>query len=185
MKKLQIIAFLLLGLIAFNVSGQISVGATIGAQLPMGDFSDIAKTGFGFNAMGTYSLDDNMAVGLNIGYNQFGKVEIPFFEETETITYSMIPITGLFHYYFSNGTLRPFAGADLGLYSMGAKVKFMGVETSDSKTYFGFAPTVGAMYELNDDVFLCGNLKYHYVSSEDIASTWVGINVGAVIKISK
>jgi opacity protein-like surface antigen len=59
----------------------------------------------------------------------------------------------------------------------------LGESSSDSKAYFGFAPTAGVLYGLSDNLSLCANLKYNYVTSEGHAATWLGINVGVVCKI--
>jgi hypothetical protein len=109
MKKIQIIAFVLLGFIAFNSQAQINVGATIGAQFPVGKFGDVFKTGFGFNAVGKYMLKENIAIGLNLGYTKFGT-------DYDGYSCSMVPITGLFEYHFSFGNIEPYIGADLGIY---------------------------------------------------------------------
>jgi hypothetical protein len=174
MKKTILIAAMLL---AFVVSqAQINVGATIGPQFPMGNFSDGFNTGFGFNVAGKYMLNENMAVGLNLGYSRFGTGETGY-------SGSMIPVTGLFEYHFTGGKVEPYAGADLGLYNYGVRIKIGGVSSSDSKMYFGFAPTVGALYALNDKLSLCANLKLNCVLTPDNSATWLGLNVGAIFKI--
>jgi len=186
MKKISILVFALLGFFAFNAQAQINVGATIGAQIPMGDFSNDLKTGFGINAVGKYMLNENMALGLNLGYSKFGT-------DIDGLSCSMMPVTALFEYYFGDGNVKPFLGADLGLYNYNAKVEYtiMGQSqsSSDSKSYLGFAPTVGILCDLNDNFSLLANLKYNYVMSKDdatgeSAATWLGINVGAIFRIN-
>ena len=174
MKKILLVAAMLL---IFGIAqAQINVGATIGVQIPTGNFGDGYKTGFGINAVGKYMLNENMAVGLNLGYSRFGTGVTDF-------SSSMIPITGLFEYHFGTENIKPYIGADLGLYDYMVKIKFLGESSSDSKIFFGFAPTAGVLYGLNDNLSLCANLKYNYVTSEGDAATWLGINVGVVYKI--
>ena len=177
MKKVLILVFVLFGLGALNSQAQINVGATVGAQLPMGNFGDAYNTGFGFNLSGKYMLNDNMAVGLNLGYNAFGS-------EIEGFKSSMMPITALFEYQFGDGPFKPYVGADLGLYIFGYKIEMtiMGqtIKESGSDMYFGFAPVAGVLYGLSDNLSLNGNLKYNFVMSEGDASTFLGINVGVV-----
>ena len=185
MRKFKTIAFILFALIAFNVHGQINVGLTVGPQLPMGDFGDIAKTGFGVDVVGKYMLNDNMAVGLNVGYISFGKYEVAGVATYES---SMMPITALYEYYFGTEGFVPYVGADLGMYSYTAKstinLPFLGeTEVKATKSYFGFAPKVGVLYDLNDKVKLEGNIKYHIVSSEGSSTTFLGINVGAILAL--
>lgn len=174
--------FLLLGIFAFfaiGVQGQIKVGGTLGLQMPMGDFADGYNAGVGIHAVGKYFLQENMAVGLNLGYSKFGS-------EVENFSSSMVPITGLFEYHLGSpgeGKVRPYVGGDAGLYSFGAKGKIMGIEYSDSELYFGIAPTAGVTYELSELLSLCGNLKYNIVFSEGESVSFLGINVGILYSI--
>jgi len=178
-KKYTSIAILGIIMFAFtgNAIGQIHVGATIGAQVPIGDFGNYLHTGFGFNATGKYMVKDNIAIGLNVGYNKFGA-------EISGINAAMIPFTLLGEYQFEYEKFKPYLGADLGLYNYRVKVisPFFG-ETTNSKTYFGFAPTAGVLYAINDKLSLCGNLKFHYVVFQEAHASWLGINAGIVYKI--
>jgi hypothetical protein len=175
MKKIRLLLLALLGFIAITVQGQILGGITIGPQIPMGDLSDGFKVGFGFHVVGKYMLKENMAVGLNLGYSKFGS-------DYEGVSCSFMPITGLFEYHFGTGNIKPYVGADLGLYNVGAKVKYMGISSSDSEIHLGFAPTGGVLYGLTDLLSLCGNLKYNLVF-QDETSSFLGINVGVIYKI--
>jgi hypothetical protein len=121
-------------------------------------------------------LKENMAVGLNLGYSTFGS-------DYEGMSCSFMPITGLFEYHFGTGNIKPYVGADLGLYNVGAKFKYMGTSTSDSEIHFGFAPTGGVLYGLSDLLSLCGNLKYNVVLGDGGSSSYLGINVGIIYKI--
>ncbi len=185
MRKVQVLLIVVLAFFAINANAQINAGVTVGAQLPMGSFGDGYngyKTGFGFNAVGKYMLKENMAIGLNLGYNAFGS-------DVDGVSSSMMPITGLFEYHFGSGALKPYIGADLGIYRFGYKYKIemdiMGekISESGSEMYFGFAPTGGILYGMSDKLSLCANLKYNYVMSEFDAATFLGINVGIVYKI--
>ena len=164
-------------LLIFSISqAQINVGATIGPQIPMGSFGDSFNVGFGFNAAGKYMLQENMAVGLNLGYSRFGT-------DSDGFSGSMVPITGLFEYHFTSGKFKPYIGADLGLYRYGVKYEISGSTSKDSEIYFGFAPTGGVLYGLNENLSLCANLKLNYVIAEGDGVTWLGLNFGAFFKI--
>ena len=187
MKKIKIFVFVFIGLFAFGAQAQINIGATVGLTLPMGDFGNGLNTGFGFNAIGKYSLSNNMAVGVSVGYSSFGT-------GSENLSYGVIPITGLFEYSFGSGAFKPYLGADLGLYMFRSKLSytFLGTTTSntDTKSYFGFAPTGGVMYEISKNLSICGNLKYNMVFAKDAldnstTSTWLGINAGVIFKLGK
>jgi outer membrane protein W len=169
MKKTITLLAVVMAFFTFSASAQISVGATIGAQMPLGDFGDGFNTGYGINAVGKYDLNEQMKVGLNIGYNSFGT-------DIDDISASITPITGLFEYYLPMEGFKPYVGADLGLYSI--KVEAFGESSSD--TYLGFAPTAGALYDFSEQLSFSANLKYNYISSDDGSSAYLGINVGVM-----
>ena len=181
MKKILLLVVVLLVMVAFNIQAQISVGATIGAQMPIGTFGDGMKTGFGFNVVGKYMLKENMAVGLNLGYQGFGVKGAD--EAGVSASSSMVPITGLFEYHFNGSKVKPYIGADLGIYRFSVKAEAMGFSATVSEMYFGFAPTAGILYELSDKISFLGNLKFNYVAASGDAATWLGINAGIVYKI--
>lgn len=184
MKKLSVLLFVLFCFFSYNVNAQIFGGATVGLQAPMGDFGDGAKMGFGINLTGKYMLSENMAVGLNLGYNRFGAKDFGFDEYDIKATYSIIPITGLFEYHFGGNAVKPYVGADLGLYSVGAKVKYAGESESDSELYFGLAPVAGILYDINDNLTFCANIKLHNVFSDGDSTSWFGINAGVIIPLN-
>ena len=176
MKKIKVLVLVLFGFIALNSQAQFNVGVTVGPQLPMGDFGDTWNTGFGANVFAKYMLNDNMGLGLNVGYYSFGS-------DFEGFTASMMPITAFYHYYFGDSDFKPYIGADIGLYNYGYEMEldlgaFGTIKADDSKMYFGFAPTAGVLYGLNDKLSLVGNIKYHVVSTEESSSSFLGINVG-------
>jgi outer membrane protein W len=181
MKKVLVLIFAFLCIIVFNAQAQIDVGATIGLQIPTGSFGDGAKTGFGINLVGKYNLNSNIALGLNLGDQFFGMKDTGI--SGLSASASIVPITGLFEYHFGSGKVKPYLGADLGLYIVTAKAKYQGQTSSSTKTYFGFAPVGGILYGINEKLSFCANLKYTDVLSEVDSTTWLGINVGIIYKI--
>lgn len=177
MKKLQILAIAIFCLATFSAKAQMNIGGTVGITLPMGDFGNGLNTGFGFNAIGKYSLSENMAVGASVGYSSFGT-------GSDNLSFGVIPLTGLFEYSFGSGAFKPYIGADLGLYIFRSKFTFMGSSSSSSDSYIGFAPTGGIMYEISNNLSLIANLKYNLVFSDN-TSTWLGINAGISFKLGK
>lgn len=178
MRRIKILFLVLMGFVALNTQAQFKVGLTVGPQIPMGDFGDAYNIGFGGNVVGKYMLNDNMAIGLNIGYNSFGS-------DVDGVSSSMMPITALYEYHFGENEFKPYIGADLGLYNYSWKMEidmpFVGkTKIDDSKMYFGFAPTAGVLYGLSDKFGLCGNVKYHIITTEGSSSSFLGINVGGI-----
>jgi hypothetical protein len=192
MKK--ILLALSIAVMAFSTNAQqIKLGGNLGLAVPMGDFGDVAGTGFGFSATGKYMLNEQMAVGANLGYYGFGEKEYSVGYGTVKVGYSIIPVTGLFHYYFLTEGLKVYAGGDLGFYSCKATVTtpsysaygytVAGGTASTSETKIGFAPTVGVEYPINDMLSFEGNLKYQYIATSGTAITAFGINVGILYNL--
>jgi outer membrane protein W len=184
MKKLSLLFLAMFCLFSFTANAQITGGATLGLQAPMGDFADVANMGVGINLFGKYMLNEKMAVGANLGYNRFGGEDYGWDEVDYDVSYSMIPITGLFEYHFGGEAIKPYVGADLGIYSFGARVKFAGESESDSELYFGLAPVAGILYDLNENLRLCANIKLHNIFAEGESLSWIGINSGVVIPLN-
>jgi outer membrane protein W len=174
MKKLSLLFLALFCFFSFSANAQFHGGATLGLQAPIGDFSDGANMGFGINLNGKYMFKENMAVGLNLGYNRFGA-------EISDVSFSMIPVTGLFEYHFGGDAIKPYVGADLGIYSFGVKWKFDGESSSDSELHFGLSPVVGILYDLKENLKLCANIKMHNIFADGQTLSWFGINAGVII----
>jgi hypothetical protein len=183
MKKFSVLILTIFLMVVMNVQAQFKAGATVGFQVPVGTSMDGFKTGLGLNLFGKYMIKENMAAGLNIGILGLGTEASGGDGDDSAPKCRFIPVTGLFEYYFSTGKIKPFVGADLGLYNYKVSYKAMGMSFSDAKTYFGFAPVFGVMYDLNEKISLLGNLKYHYIASEGDAATMIGIHFGAVYNI--
>lgn len=175
----KIALFAVAAFFAVSASAQIKVNVGGGLALPMGDFGDGFKMGYGVNVGGKYMLNEKMAVGASLGYFMFTpKDEV----EGIDVKFSMMPIVGNFTYYFGTEGFKPYAGADLGFYMWKFKQEgeFMGIpfDVEDNGSDIGFAPIVGFEYGFSDKLALDVNAKYNYVMTEGEASTYVGINVG-------
>lgn len=184
MKKIAFCLSFLCALLAFQAQAQFSVGATVGPQIPLGEFGEGFGVGFGFNLQGKYAINEQLNTGLNIGYNSFGASDSDIDAST-----SITPITGFIEYVFaSSGKIKPFVSADLGIYSIRTRVNvdfgFGSNSVSASRSFFGLAPAAGVLYGLNDAFSLNGGLKLHAIFSEGESTSFLGINVGVIYRIN-
>ncbi len=177
MKRSILLALLISVTFAFKSNAQFSAGATIGAQFPTGDFGDLFNTAFGFNVIGKYHVNEQLALGLNIGYNDFDS-------DRTGLSMSITPITGTIEYYFDAGTIKPFIGGDLGFYNVRIRVERNGNTEKDTNAELGLAPMAGIAFAVNEQVSLVTNLKYNFVAREGDNSTWFGLNIGAFFRIN-
>jgi hypothetical protein len=184
MKKVSFLVLALLGIYASSINAQFNLGGTIGVQIPVGSMADGMKTGFGFDVIGKYMLNENLALGVDVGWARFGVEDIGI-EDVEA-SGQFIPVTALVEYHFNtSGKVKPYVGADLGLYVFKIKAKSGGVSASTSDSYFGLAPIVGIDCTINSTLDFIANLKYNYVVVEGDDGQYLGINAGLIYKFGK
>jgi hypothetical protein len=178
MKKFATIfmAIMLVAGVSYTVKAQIGIGANAGLAMPMGSFGDAYNMGFGGSAYGQYTLNDQMTIGLNIGYYSFSGKNVP---SGSDISWSYMPVVADFKYMLSSEKFMPYVGLGLGLYSASSKVEIMGISASASESKFGFAPMVG--FWMGDDFKWGANLSYNAVSD----ASYLGINIGIVYPLGK
>jgi hypothetical protein len=185
MKKMRLliaVAALVCGLIQTSDAqvGRFSAGLEL--ALPMGDFGDVAGTGFGGSLRYEYPLGDNIGLMATVGYLTFGEEDLGDFG---TYTYSMIPIQVGGKYYFTEQQNGFYAMAELGVHSTTVDVEipetnFFGIiipgqSASESSTDLSFAPGVG--YHLANLDF---GLKYQIISTEGSSTSYLGIRAAYV-----
>ena len=185
--------------LVFTSNAQITIGLTGGFASPMGDMSDKNKTnlgsGFGGGLTGRYFLNDNMAVGVNLSYFSFTVNDVP---SGNSASYSNMPITAAFDYYFMDEGFKPYAGLEAGTINASYKASANGLDISFSKGGLLVAPVVGFAYGINDNIDLMLNAKYMYGmtsgkqnvtvsgltgSVETYDATFLNINLGVSYKL--
>jgi hypothetical protein len=188
LKMKKILLATVVVLFAISANAQLKIGVNGGLGLPMGSFGDANKMGFGGGVVGKYLLNEKIALGLNIGYYSFAGKDLGLGITGEKL--SIMPITALFNFYFASEGFKPYVGADLGFYSVKYKTPtidlggFGTIEgSSETLTKIGFAPTVGFEASLSEKVGLDVNAKYHYISTEGDATSYIGINVGLIFAL--
>lgn len=165
----------------YSYSQTISLGGTMGLQLPMGDLPEYYTPGFGASFGGHYEIRENITVGASVGfYKLTGKND----EWHDDWRISFIPIVGEIKFYLMPKPFRPFVGIDAGIYET---KQILGPGSFDTYTYtnLGLAPTVGFFYALTDQVDLTANLKYNAVLNSDNPAPYLGLNAGLFFNLLK
>jgi hypothetical protein len=148
MKKILFIAlfFSFMGLLS-TAKAQFMLGVNTNAALSLqrgGAF------GYGLGVSGHYFANDNVALG---GTFQYGSGY-----------FSSLMGSGL--YFFSRDTFKPYAGLEGGAY-------LLGLGSGVSFTRFGFAPVLGASYEVADNLDITASLRYNFIFlGSGVASTY-------------
>ncbi|NLL28183.1 MAG: outer membrane beta-barrel protein [Bacteroidales bacterium] len=178
MKKFIIAISIFVGFLANPAYSQLQLGAQLGPQIPIGDLGDAFNTSFGLNVSGKYFIQDNMAVGLNLGKHWFGT-------GSSNASFSSMPVTGLFEYYFGSSDFKPYVGMDLGLYIARGKVSWGGSSYASSEAYFGFAPKLGFAYYISyisNNIAVTVDAKFHFMTSDPMTE-YIGINFGIALDL--
>lgn len=166
---------------AIGINGIISI--------PIGDFNDIAKIGFGASGTYLYKLSNNFEVTGTIGFVTWDgdKIEIgnTSFEATESAMTIPILVGGRF--YLDNNIFSPYISGELGMHffsSAATKAVVSGIETDkidgESNVYFGFGVGGGTTYQLDTHVFLDANLQYNSINSKESISH-LALEIGFII----
>ncbi|MFD2920478.1 hypothetical protein ACFS6H_12195 [Terrimonas rubra] len=144
------LAFLTISVVSFS---QVQFGVH-GSRL-----EGTGSSQWGFGGHAKVLLADKVAIGLGVrAYPKDMKTENTTIGGTNykiARGNTIVPVTGSVDYYFGEGLLRPYVGADVGAYftqyvfsmteNNGSSSYY---DTKDKKTYFGAAPKVGLNVEL-------------------------------------
>lgn len=162
---------------------KIDIGLQVIPSIPVDDaFSELFDFGFGGKLTGEYFLNDNIGVGVDIGYITFSETaefSNPFTGNviTQDIDVNIVPIqaTGTYHLDASED-FDVFGGAGVGVAIVGD-----GESETDSETNLAFSPRIGASYAFSDK--LRGNFTGSFLvvtAEEDDADSaqFLNFNLG-------
>ncbi len=138
MKKLFLLtAIACISLLAKAQSGNNQIGVAFEVGIPLGDFGDAAKAGFGGLVRGAYGVGTAGHITLTTGYTSFrSKSDLEDALGADKITYSIIPILAGYRHNFSGFYIEPQIG--YGIY--GSNIKgglFDGSNSEGAFTYGG------------------------------------------------
>lgn len=194
MKKLftVLFTFSLLSQITFAQMNNMSIGLNGTLSIPIGDFNDIAKMGYGLSGSFFYELSERFEATGTLGFISWGadKIEVANTSVEATESQTTIPILVGARYYFEDRELNPYATAELGLHifsSPGTKSVINGFETDltkgETNLNFGFGFGGGVVYELDSSIKVDGNLMYNVISAEQSLGHFA-LELGIIIGIN-
>lgn len=177
MKKALLVLVALLCL-AGIINAQSKFGASVqGAlSLPMGDFGDICKTGFGGLGTVSYTLNKNLDLVASVGYLTYD------YKDIDGATFSTIPVLAGVRYYFAAKNFKPYVTGQLGFYSSKAKIKTViwgiSVESESTSTDFGFAAGGGFLYQLGKNLDLDITATLNSISTSGSSTSFINVLAG-------
>lgn len=116
-----------------------------------------------------FVIKDRLALGGGIQYYGRTSAGTFFGADYELSTY-VLPIHTLAEYYFSksDNMLRPYLGADIGVYMFGVSGAINGAEFEpDPDLYFGLAPKIGIQLNISQQLGAFGELGYNIVFNKE------------------
>ena len=155
-----------------STNPKLKLGLNGGLLYPTGEGS---KIHFGGGISGEYLAAPNIGIGLSAGYYAYQLAA-----EGAKLTSSFMPVALNGKYYFLTENIQPYAGVDVGLYIIGAKLSYGGESESGSKSYFGLAPVVGSQFKLSNSLALDVNAKENIIFLEGQIGYNFCFNVGIV-----
>jgi len=172
-----------------STSPKFKLGLSGGLLCPTKKAEGAARTYlfFGGGICAEYLPTPHIGIGLSAGYYGYEvKYEVKKVEVGK-ITASLTPLILTGKYYLLTESIQPYAGADVGFYTLGAKEKYVGEsETySISETFFGFAPVVGLQFKLSNALGLDVSAKYNLIFTEGESAKILGINIGIIYTFGK
>lgn len=157
-------------------SSNVGVALQAGLALPMGNFSDVAKLGFGGEGTFEYRVTPQLGLNVSLGYYSWGAKNdlAPGYD----FKVADLPLMIGAKYLLLETDFHPYVGAALGMHFVNTKVTIPNIaETSNNDTKFGFAPMAGLRWHMPPNVDLDLNVKYNIISDTNYLTIIAGAQV--------
>jgi hypothetical protein len=177
MKKTSVLFILALLLVGFSTSYTQTIGVKAGLRLPMSDFKDFSKTGYGISAEYNFTLPAApVEFSITGSWDSFGFSDA-FKAVAGDYKFTSIGVMGGARYLIKAPGIQftPYVGAKLGY------VNFKnGAPGGSSSGQFAWSPEVGFRYGFSPITSLDVNVAYLSSSKNSFTSSWLGISAGVV-----
>jgi len=158
-------------------AGSTWVGGNGGVSLPTGDYGDLAATGWHLGGSAIRQVNDSWGLGADLGYHRWGGSDQLNVANDEW-NFSAVQATGQARFMIpSNGNMKPYLSAGVGLYSFGAKLTSDSgnADTSESDLGFNFGAGMNFMSKGNQVWGFDGS--YHVINTSGTVDA-TGFNLG-------
>jgi hypothetical protein len=161
-------AVMLIAPAAHAESGAMTFGLAGGLAMPMGDFGDGFKTGFGGGVFGDYWVTSNVGIGADIMFNQMGgKDEFESALGVDKITGTLMQFGGHVKYAFASGSsISPWIQGGLAAYNGRTKVEDGGLSSENTSTDLGLNVGGGLNFWSSPTMSLGAAATFHDVMTD-------------------
>lgn len=169
--------------------GKISLSVGGDVLLPMGDFGDVASTGFGGSVRGQYHVNNMFCVTLTTGYFMWsGKDQTVSGISIKGTELKGIPImVGGKAYFMPEGNTRVYGMVEAGLFLATVTVPSQTInigginittpEVSANETEFAYAPVLGVEFAAGGNTMIDVSARWFAIST-DPSSNSIGFRAG-------
>jgi hypothetical protein len=147
-------------------------GVSGAAALPMGDFGDVASTGFGGGVYGDYWLSSNFAIGVDGMWNSHGGNDDNGFGDVD-FTNLQVSAHGKYQIPMEGSPMSPWLTFGVGMYNMGVDT---GV-SDDSESNFGINVGGGLDWWSSPAFGIGPFLNFHNIFTEDESTTYMNVGL--------
>jgi hypothetical protein len=159
---------------AASAQAQVSFGVGGGLTLPLGDFGDVAKTGWHGLANVGYDLPSGLGLRGDFYYGQ-NNVDATGVDGK----FKLAGGFGNVLYNFKTpGTVHPYVMGSVGFMNAKADLKSGGVSASDSETKIAFGGGGGIKFKVGSDANLFVEGRYITVNTSGSNTNFIPITVG-------
>lgn len=162
LKWVTLALFVLIGLTGTKANAQLQLGLSANHYSFLEEGVKFSDGFWGGGITARYFVSPKFAVGLNGRY--FTRSES---SQGLSVSINVIPVTGQAEFFFTEGKVRPYVGAEAGVHVAIAKISVLGESESDSDSNLAVAPKAGIQFMFTDKIGLDLNAGYHLVFPKD------------------
>lgn len=171
--SVAIAAVAALALSTASAQAQVSVGVGGGVTIPLGDFGDVAKTGWHGLAVVGYDMPSGLGVRGDFYYGQ-NKLDITGADAKAKLAGGF----GNILYHFKSAGVTPYVLGSIGFMNVKAEGSNGGVTASTSSTKIGFGGGAGLQFKAGTDSHIFVEGRYITINTEGGNTNFIPITVG-------
>lgn len=165
-------AVLAAGDTGMTMSKKIELGVNAGIGIPTNSGYDL---GFGGQVIGLYRVDENLGIGLGIGYNTFSVTGSTSSTGASSADLSFL---AMLKYAFGTDKTKPYILVDAGLSDFMDSITISGISLSGSSIYPEIGGGVGVQFPAGQDANLFLQATVNAVLGSGSTFTYIPIYLG-------
>lgn len=157
---------------AATAQAQVSIGVGGGLTIPLGDFGDVAKTGWHGLANVGYDLPSGLGLRGDFYYGENK------FDGVSGKTKLAGGFGNVLYNFKSPGSIHPYVLGSIGFLNAKGEASAGGVTLSDSETKIAFGGGAGIKFKAGSDASIFVEGRYISVNTTDSNTNFIPITVG-------